>query len=230
LSPTKNTLPKVARIGWSASNVGRGQDTITASVPSRAPLIPPLTGASTHWMPRAARPSATLVAVLGPVVERSTMVLTRAPSAIPASPSATRWRMSGVGRLVITISAAAATSAAELAGAAPRSTMDRTAGSLMSKTVTACPASSRRPTIGPPIRPSPTNPRSQPGFAIRQCLTVPLSDRAALTARLLALAAPGQVRLPKRPRGNRYRCVSPARVRRGARSPCAAPGSSPSSR
>ncbi len=119
-SPTKKTLPKVPTMGRATSNRSFGQATMTARVPFLAPLTPPETGASIHWMPRSARPAATRIAVPGPMVESSIRVLTRDPSAIPPAPSATCSTISGVGRLVSTISAAAATSAAERAPVAPR--------------------------------------------------------------------------------------------------------------
>jgi hypothetical protein len=120
-SPTKKTLPNVRRIGKAASKRSFGQATMTASVPSRAPLTPPETGASSQWMPRSASPAAARIAAPGPIVESSIRRLTREPSAIPPGPSATSCTISGVGRLVSTTSVAAATSAGELAAWAPRS-------------------------------------------------------------------------------------------------------------
>ena len=92
---------------------------ITASVPFTAPATPPDTGASMAVMPRVPSAAAIDFATRGPVVERSTKVLTREPDAIPPSPSTTSSTTAGTGRLVITISARDATSCAEDAVAAP---------------------------------------------------------------------------------------------------------------
>ena len=46
-SPQKNTLPKFLSTASSFVKTGLGPDTMTASVPSFAPFMPPLTGTST---------------------------------------------------------------------------------------------------------------------------------------------------------------------------------------
>ena len=56
---------------------------MTASVPLVAPATPPLTGESTSVMPRSESPRATIVAIPGPDVERSTTVLTFEPRQMP---------------------------------------------------------------------------------------------------------------------------------------------------
>ncbi len=75
VSPMKNSLPKSDRTGWAASNAALGPPTITASVPSAAPFTPPETGASSEAILRSARPSASVLAAAGPLVDRSTKVL-----------------------------------------------------------------------------------------------------------------------------------------------------------
>ena len=105
---------------------------MTASVPSRAPRTPPETGESTSWMLRSASPAATRAVVAGPVVERSTSALTRSPSRMPSAPSATCCTISGVGRLISTVSTASATAAAEGATVAPRPASGVSAAGLLS--------------------------------------------------------------------------------------------------
>ena len=110
--------------------------------------------------PCAASVLATAMAVRGPVVDRSTTVAARLPWASPSSPSTTCCTMSGVGRLVSTMSALSATSRALLQGLAPRCAAMARACSEVSNTCTVCPASRRRTTMGLPMRPRPTNPSS----------------------------------------------------------------------
>lgn len=102
-------MPKFATMGSTVWNVAAGHDSISASVPSVAPLIPPETGQSTHCLPAGASPAATSRAVVGPVVETSSMIVARPPWTTPSSPKATALTMGGVGRLVSTMSAASAT-------------------------------------------------------------------------------------------------------------------------
>jgi len=152
-------LPNAFRTGSNRSNSARSQAAITASVPFCAPETPPLTGESISAIPFAFRPAAIACVMRGPVVERSINVLTRPPEAMPFSPSATSRTMSGVGRLTIAASTAAASSRAEAAETAPRSTSGAVAARLVSKIVSLWPASMSRPAIGPPIRPTPMKPR-----------------------------------------------------------------------
>ena len=95
------------------------QEIITASVPPWAPFTPPDTGESTQSIPFSARPAATIAAALGPEVERSITVRTLEPDETPSAPSITDCRMSGVGRLVSTISTRSATALADGASSAP---------------------------------------------------------------------------------------------------------------
>ena len=132
---------------------------MTASVPLRAPARPPLTGQSTAVIFFSARPWATAVATRGPVVETSMKVLTLLPWISPPSPRVAFWTMAGVGRLAKTISAASPTAAGDAAALAPRAVRASTAAALVSKTVRLWPASSSRPAIKPPMRPTPMNPR-----------------------------------------------------------------------
>jgi hypothetical protein len=77
---------------------------------------------------------------------------------MPFSPRHTACTIGGVGRLIITTSALFATSCADAATVAPRAFSGASASALVSKIVSECPASSRRAAIGPPMRPTPTNP------------------------------------------------------------------------
>ena len=105
---------------------------MTASVPFTAPLTPPLTGASTSVRFLGLNPSAINLAAPGPVVDKSIMMLARFPAMIPSGPNATALAMSGVGRLVSTISADEATSAGDFARRAPRATSGLVASLCMS--------------------------------------------------------------------------------------------------
>ena len=107
-------------------------DTITASVPLVAPPMPPLTGESTHATPRSDAAFATMPATVGPVVERSTSVLSRFPFRM--LPRLTACTMGGVGRLIKTMSADEATSSADEATLAPRAASGFTASALVSNT------------------------------------------------------------------------------------------------
>src|SRR5688572_26493648 len=131
---------------------------MTASVPAFAPATPPLTGESTQATPRSPAARATTPATLGPVVDRSISVFTVEPFRIPLSFTLTACTTGGVGRLMKTTDAVDATSSADAATIAPRAANGFTTSAFVSKTQSECPASSRREAIGPPMRPTPTNP------------------------------------------------------------------------
>jgi hypothetical protein len=95
---------------------------MTASVPFTAPLMPPLTGASTRIRFLGLKLSAICLAAPGPLVDKSITMLARFPAMIPSGPSVTALTMSGVGRLVSIMSALDATSAGDFARRAPRAT------------------------------------------------------------------------------------------------------------
>ena len=63
-------------------------ETMMLRLPSAAPEVPPLTGASTSWIARPARRSAARLETSGPVVEVSTMNLTALPWISPGPRSA----------------------------------------------------------------------------------------------------------------------------------------------
>ena len=157
-SPTKNTLPRCLRIVSTSSNAARGPDTMRARVPARAPAMPPLTGASSEWMPRSAKDSSIAMAAAAPEVDRSTKVRMVLPSRMPVAPRTTSSTICGVGRLANTMRAVEATAAADSARVAPRDSIGRVAASLASQTVTGYPAASNRSTIAPPMRPTPMKP------------------------------------------------------------------------
>src|SRR3954468_13797703 len=69
--------------------------------------------------------------------------------------------MPGVGRLTKTIGATEATSPADAATRTPRAASGAVASALVSNTTSWYPASSSRDAIGPPILPTPTNPRTR---------------------------------------------------------------------
>ena len=73
-------------------------------------------------------------ATLGPVVDRSIIVLTREPWRIPLSPRLTDWTIGGVGRLMKTTSDFDATSSADAALVAPRSVSGFTTAGFVSYT------------------------------------------------------------------------------------------------
>ena len=65
--------------------MARGHEIITASVPAFAPPTPPLTGQSTKVRPRPFSSAPIAAATRGPVVERSTTVVTAVPWATLAT-------------------------------------------------------------------------------------------------------------------------------------------------
>ena len=142
---------------------------MTASVPFLAPARPPLTGASTATIFFSARPCATRCAARGPLVDMSMKVLIFEPLIAPVSPSAAFSTIAGVGRLAKTISASEATAEAEFARWQPRASNGARAASLVSKTLSVCPASSRRTAMCPPMRPTPTKPKCLPVTMISKC-------------------------------------------------------------
>src|SRR5260221_13093 len=88
---------------------------MTASVPFTAPLMPPLTGASTSVRFLGLNPSAISLAAPGPLVDKSITMLARFPALIPSGPNVTALTISSVRRLVSTISSANAISAVDSA-------------------------------------------------------------------------------------------------------------------
>ena len=102
------------------------------SVPARAPAMPPLTGASSGWMPRSRRHSSIAIAAGAPEVDRSTKMRTALPWRTPSGPRTTSSTTAGVGRLANTIRAPDATAAGESARVAPAETRRRAAASSRS--------------------------------------------------------------------------------------------------
>ena len=146
----------------SASSAGRARSRSAASppamivsVPSRAPLTPPETGASSAAAPRSRSAAASRRASAGGLVDMSTH---STPSRAAASVAAST--VSGSGSSVITISAAAPTPSAEPPSVAPSATSASTGPRLRLCTTTPNPAASSRAAIGRPIRPSPITPTS----------------------------------------------------------------------
>src|SRR6188474_335056 len=131
---------------------------MTASVPLVAPPMPPLTGESTQATPRSDAAFATTPATVGPVVDRSISVLRRFPFRM--LPRLTACTIGGVGRLISTMSEDEATSSADDATLAPLAASGFTTSAFVSNTHSVCPASSSRFAIGPPMRPTPTNPNT----------------------------------------------------------------------
>src|ERR1700722_3694211 len=148
----------VASSSRQRSTTGAEPATITASVPLTAPATPPLTGESIISMPLAASPAATSAVTRGPVVDRSTKILTLLPLATPWAPSATSRTMSGLGRLTNTTSALSPTAAQLSASSAPFAARRSAAARRVSNTLSRLLLASRRVAIGKPIFPRPMNP------------------------------------------------------------------------
>ena len=127
-----------------------------ASVPLRAPMSPPLTGASRRRTPFSASMRAIWRAVAGLMVELSTKIKPGRPlSTIPWAPSATSSTSGESGRLVNTTSTWAATSAGEKASCAPSASSSSTAARLRLCTTSGKPAFRMLRAMDLPIRPNP---------------------------------------------------------------------------
>ena len=141
---------------------------MTASVPFSAPAIPPLTGASTAVIPFAASPSATRAATVEPVVETSMKIFTLLPSPMPLGPSATACTIGGVGRAREHDLGSRSNGGR---GLGPRCSQlhqrrYRVLALVVNRQIKT--GRSKRRTIGPPMRPTPTKPIVC--FAIRPTL------------------------------------------------------------
>ena len=149
-------LPIAWKTGRTFSSAACGPPTMIAKVPWRAPMSPPLTGASRHWTPFSPSFSAMRRAAAGWMVELSTKTSPGwAPSITPCGPSATSSTSGVSGRLVKTISTCAATSAGEWASCAPSATSSATAARLRLWTSSEKPALRMLRAIDLPIRPRP---------------------------------------------------------------------------
>ena len=129
---------------------------MTVKVPATAPALPPLTGASAYAIPASARWRSMSCAAATPVVEKSTTTVVARPR-VAAISRATARHASPSGRLRNTAPAAAATSAAEAAVAAPSGA--RLLVPALSWTRKSQPAAARFAAIGAPILPRPMKPR-----------------------------------------------------------------------
>ena len=106
--------------------------TMMVSVPSRAPLSPPLTGASSILTPLAASIAETLRVTLGEMVLMSiTTSPPCAPSMTPSRPSMTSLTASESVTIVITTSLRSATAFGDWARAAPEETRRSTGGLVL---------------------------------------------------------------------------------------------------
>ena len=145
LSPTWTiVLPIASSTGRARAKASAGPPTMIESLASRAPVGPPLTGASSMAMPRSASAAAMVRVAAGEIVLIST-------SSFPAGGWSSRppgWRTTsstcGVsGSMVIARSAPATASAMPSAGRGPRASIPSSASGRRSSARTSWPALAR---------------------------------------------------------------------------------------
>jgi hypothetical protein len=133
--------------------------TMMVRVPSRAPVSPPLTGASSILTPFAANEAETLLVTLGEMVLMSISTSPScAPSATPPLPRTTSFTASESVSIVMTTSTRSAVAFGEGEDDAPAETSSSTPGLLLLQTVRSNPDFSRFRAMGLPIIPSPMKP------------------------------------------------------------------------
>src|SRR6516165_7122224 len=129
---------------------------MTASLPSCAPMKPPLTGASTTSAPVCATSAASSGAVSGPIVAWMAMITGRPAAAATARTTSRTWPSSRT--MTEMIPAAAAPSATLPAALAPASASGAIASGRVSYTIRPPGQAVSRVAIGVPIWPRPMNP------------------------------------------------------------------------
>src|SRR5215469_2867889 len=146
--------------GSASSNTFLSPPTMMAIVAASAPVVPPLTGASSMAIPLAAKAAPIFFTIDGALVLRSIKVWPLDMLArMPLSPSATASTSLGMGSEVITRSAPLVTSVIDLAALPPRSVQVFTAAGLRSNTVTWWfERLMMFRHMGPPMLPTPMNP------------------------------------------------------------------------
>src|SRR5476649_858132 len=146
--------------GRASSNVFFSPPTMMAIVAASAPVVPPLTGASSMAMPLAAIAAPIFFTIDGALVERSMKVLPLVILArMPLSQRVTASTSLGMGSEVMTMSASFVTSAMDLPAVAPRSVQVFTAAAFRSNTETAWLLFLMRLRhMGPPMLPTPIYP------------------------------------------------------------------------
>jgi len=133
LSPaTVSVLPHSAISGRTVSTVAGSPETMTDSVPARAPGGPPEIGQSTTVTPRAFIACSTSFTKGTPTVQVLTSTFMALPWISPSSPNATARNAAKVGRETNTVSHRSARSRGDAARLAWRSSKGRMAASLMS--------------------------------------------------------------------------------------------------
>ena len=130
------------------------------SVPLAAPVVPPLTGASRTRTPKGVSAAATscMVSAVAVVISMSTLPEEK-PSRRPPAPKTVSLSSASAGRMVMTVSAARATSAGDASTVAPIAARE-SAGSrrLWNVVKVSNPAFTTRSAMGAPMAPKPMNP------------------------------------------------------------------------
>src|SRR5437588_3792768 len=145
--------------GRTDSSVAASPPTMIVRVPSRAPFVPPVTGASRNRPPRSATRAARRRVCGGKLVPMSITVYPGAIArAAPPAPNRTSSTSSAVGSIMIASSVRSTASSAVEASTAPFPTSRSTPARLRcASTTTPWPAARRCPAIGSPISPTPKN-------------------------------------------------------------------------
>ena len=142
-----------------ASNVSTGPPAMIDSSPEAARTVPPLTGASSIAIPRAASCSPRRLAANGSIVLMHTTTCPGPAVRItPCSPAMTDSACAVVSTMTMVRSLAAATWSGEAATRAPRWRKASTFAATTSWTTRENPCLTRLSAIGPPMLPSPMNP------------------------------------------------------------------------
>ena len=153
LSPIRSST------GLNLSYVSLSPPTMTHRVAASAPPVPPLTGASNTWTPRALPASAIRLIVDGSVVLRSKYAVPLLmPLISPPSPVVTSSTSCGRGREVNTTSLASAAARGLAAHVAPRDKSSSAASLLMSNTVISWPPLRMLRAMCRPMKPTPMKP------------------------------------------------------------------------
>jgi hypothetical protein len=145
--------------GFTVAKAAASPPTMMERVPLMAPISPPLTGASSIVAPREAARPASRRATSGAILLQSMTIVPRCRALkTPSGPSSTRSTSGESGTIVKMRVACRATSAGELARAAPAATTSSTGSGLRLCTTSGNPAFNRFFAMGRPISPSPMNP------------------------------------------------------------------------
>ena len=174
----KIRAPNVESTGRARSSAAAGPPTITVSVPFWAPTMPPVTGASSRWIPSSPRRVPSVRTYDGGSVLHATRIEPlRSARASPKPPNSTSSVCLSSTTKLTTMSARAASSAASSGTSPPRSRSQCSAAGFTSNPATAKPFASRLSATPRPIAPKPTRPIISVAMLSPLCRLQPGLDR-----------------------------------------------------